>query len=74
VALAPGRAFFAGFLVLQVVCYAASFAGWSVARLGGTLGPLFAPYYFLLLNLGSAHAFLLFAMGRKRSVWTPRKG
>lgn len=31
-------------------------------------------YYFCLLNLASAHAFLKFVQGKKQVLWTPRKG
>jgi cellulose synthase/poly-beta-1,6-N-acetylglucosamine synthase-like glycosyltransferase len=31
-------------------------------------------YYFVLLNIASAHAFLKFARGKKQIIWRPRTG
>lgn len=31
-------------------------------------------FYFVLVNLASAHAFVQFLLGRKKVLWTPRKG
>jgi cellulose synthase/poly-beta-1,6-N-acetylglucosamine synthase-like glycosyltransferase len=35
---------------------------------------LYVPYYFTLINLASAHAFLKFSGRRKQVLWAPRKG
>jgi cellulose synthase/poly-beta-1,6-N-acetylglucosamine synthase-like glycosyltransferase len=35
---------------------------------------LYLPYYFTLINLASAHAFIKFLLGKKQVIWTPRKG
>lgn len=73
-ALVVGRPMYRAFLGVQVVCYLTAGLGWLVERAGGRLGPLFAPYYFVLVNLGAAQAFALFLLGKKRATWTPRKG
>ncbi len=43
---------------------------------GGRLGVPFArlPYYFVLLNAASAHAFWKFLKGETQSLWQPRLG
>jgi hypothetical protein len=73
-ALLTTRPLYRAFFALQIACYLAAGLGWMVERLGGKLGPFFAPYYFVLINVGAAQAFGLFVLGRKRAIWTPRKG
>jgi cellulose synthase/poly-beta-1,6-N-acetylglucosamine synthase-like glycosyltransferase len=73
-ALAAGRPMYLAFFGVQLFCYLAAGLGWLVERAGGRLGPLFAPYYFVLVNVAAAQAFALFLLGKKRATWTPRKG
>ena len=54
--------------------YAAMLVSFLLERVGKPVGWLYAPYYFTLINVASAHAFLKFVAGRKQVLWTPRKG
>ncbi|RCU45166.1 glycosyltransferase family 2 protein [Corallincola holothuriorum] len=69
--LASQGGFFAMMLLLQLGFYGLALLGHY--RPGS--GALFSiPYYFSLINVASAHAFLRFAKGEKVVLWKPRVG
>lgn len=57
--------------LLQVVVYALATIGW-IRQSGSML--VSVPYYFLLVNVASAHAAIRFVKGEKQATWTPRTG
>ena len=61
-------------LAAQIAFYALAIWGHAKSRRGvrSRVGNL--PYYFMLLNLASAHAFGKFVMGKKQVIWEPRTG
>jgi hypothetical protein len=60
--------------ILQLLLYALAMAG-LLAGSRFPAGGLFRfPYYFVLLNLASAQAFLKYLMRRKQVLWKPRLG
>lgn len=61
-------------LVLQCIAYLSAWISWHLEKKGVRVKTLFVPYYFVLVNLAAAHAFLKFVLGRKQPIWTPRKG
>lgn len=73
------------FLLSEHFLYIFIFLLQNLAYLGAALSPvlekkgvrnslLYFSYYFSLLNIASAHAFIKFILGKKQVVWTPRKG
>ena len=58
--------------VLQALFYLIGGVGLLLAGSGSSW--LTIPYYFLVLNIASAHAFFKFALGEKKAIWTPRVG
>jgi len=73
-ALARESSTWATLMALQIVGYTAMLISYLLERAGKPVGLLYAPYYFTLINVASAHAFLKFVAGRKQVLWTPRKG
>lgn len=59
-------------LLAQVAFYLLALLGFA-GKLNGS-GLLQAPYYFVLINLAAAHAFIKFCLGKKQVIWTPRVG
>lgn len=59
-------------IIGQVGFYMLAYGGYS-GRLSGR-GVLQAPYYFVLINVAAAHAFVKFCLGKKQVIWTPRVG
>jgi cellulose synthase/poly-beta-1,6-N-acetylglucosamine synthase-like glycosyltransferase len=58
----------------QCAAYALAMAGWVLDKNGkGNALSAFA-YYFALINVASAHAFVKFIRGEKQSIWKPRTG
>ncbi len=66
--------YFKAFFILQNAFYVMAIISYALERFDMRTGILFVPYYFALLNLASAHAFIKFSNGRKQVLWTPRKG
>lgn len=66
--------FFKIFLIMQNIFYAAAIFSLILEKTGHRLKILFVPYYFTLINLSSAHAFIKFSSGQKQVLWIPRKG
>ena len=58
--------------VAQLAFYLLACAGYK--GMLGNLGILKTPYYFLLINIAAAQAFLKFCRGEKQVIWTPRVG
>lgn len=61
-------------LILQVMFYTFSFCGYLLKQRKNVPIILYGPYYFVLVNLASAHAFLQFTQGKRQTLWTPRTG
>lgn len=64
---------YAGLMGLQVLCYTLAAVGWAS---GGRLRwkPVFVPFYFCLVNVAAAVAFVRFLSGERMVLWAPRKG
>lgn len=58
----------------QNVLYILAASSFLLERFGWRLRGFYVPYYFTLLNVASAHAVVKFLLGRKKVLWTPRKG
>lgn len=66
--------FYAIIFIAQLLFYALAFIGYQLQS-GKSLPIYFsAPYYFILINLASAHASMKFFMGEKQVIWVPRSG
>jgi cellulose synthase/poly-beta-1,6-N-acetylglucosamine synthase-like glycosyltransferase len=68
-------------VVLYQIAFAAQFALYGLAvtarvlERNGIGNPMSAfAYYFSLINIASAHAFVKFMRGEKQSIWKPRTG
>ena len=61
-------------LCLQILFYTAAATAFILRAQPGLPVFLSVPFYFTLINLAAAIAFLRFAMGHKTVVWTPRTG
>lgn len=61
-------------LLVQLAGYAATLLFHRLKKWGVRARVLSLPYYFTLINLASAHAFMKYVSGRKQVLWTPRKG
>jgi cellulose synthase/poly-beta-1,6-N-acetylglucosamine synthase-like glycosyltransferase len=59
---------------VQNFFYLTVFLSLILDKLGYNSKLFFIPYYFTLINLASAHAFMKFFIGHKQIIWTPRKG
>ncbi|TCI04428.1 glycosyltransferase family 2 protein [Corallincola luteus] len=69
--LALQSSFFTLVLLLQLAFYGLAMVGYYRP---GSSALISIPYYFTLINLASAHAFLRFAKGEKVVLWKPRVG
>jgi cellulose synthase/poly-beta-1,6-N-acetylglucosamine synthase-like glycosyltransferase len=59
---------------LQTLFYVTSYLGYRSDRAGTTNSICKLPYYFVLINLAAAHAFVKFVKGVKQVIWAPRTG
>lgn len=59
---------------LQCLAYLCAVFYPTLLNLWSPLKVLYFLNYFALLNLAAGHAFLKFLIGRKQTIWTPRKG
>jgi len=66
--------YFKIFFLLQSIFYISAPFSLILENRGQSSRFLYLPYYFILINLASAHAFMKFLLGRKQVIWTPRKG
>jgi len=62
------------FFILQNLFYISALLAFSIEKIGYSSGILYIPYFFTLLNLACAHAFLRFLCGQKQVIWTARAG
>jgi len=60
--------------VLQTIFYISASLAFSLEQRGRSSGVLYIPYFFSLINLACAHAFLRFLFGQKQVIWTARAG
>ena len=60
--------------VAQTLVYLSAMAGWLVEKARKGNNPFYIPFYFCLLNVASADAFVKVLQGRRQVVWNPRKG
>lgn len=61
-------------LAMQAAFYLAALAGYLLDRIGRQNRLFFIPYYFVLINVGAAHACGKFLAGQKQVLWNPRAG
>jgi hypothetical protein len=61
-------------ITVQLLFYGAALLALVLDRLRFHMGVLYYPYYFMLLNIASAHAFVKFILGQRQVLWAPRKG
>jgi len=66
--------FFKIFFVLQNLIYVLAIWAFILENKGKQIGWLYLPFFFTLVNLSSAHAFVKLILGQKQVVWEPRKG
>ena len=66
--------FFRILMILQALFYLAALLSFILEKKDLHVKVFYIPYYFSLINLASARAFLKFLMGEKQVIWTPRKG
>lgn len=72
-ALLIGESFYTAVFIGQVLFYMLALQGHSSS--GKNLPNFVAlPYYFVILNVACAHAFVRFIKGEKQVIWTPRVG
>jgi len=65
--------FYLSVAIAQGVIYLLAMVVWRAHS--GAVPPIFAlPYYFLLLNVASAHAVLRILRGNRQATWVPRTG
>lgn len=69
--LTPSGTVYAIAAVSQIAFYSLGLIGW---RSQHGLVAIAVPYYFLLLNVSSAIAFVRFLRGQQMTVWVPRVG
>lgn len=58
----------------QTILYLLALAGWFASKTNQESGFLYAPFYFCLLNVAAANAFIKMLQGKQQVVWNPRKG
>jgi cellulose synthase/poly-beta-1,6-N-acetylglucosamine synthase-like glycosyltransferase len=66
--------FYAGVFLLQSMFYIFASSGYFLEKRKISLKMFQMPFYFCLVNLASAHAFLRFINNEKQVLWTPRRG
>lgn len=66
--------FYMLFFTLQNIIYLSAILSPILNKIGFRFHLFYLPYYFLLLNLASAHALIKFLLRQKQVIWTPRKG
>jgi cellulose synthase/poly-beta-1,6-N-acetylglucosamine synthase-like glycosyltransferase len=57
--------------ILQAAGYTTAIAGWIGDRLRVKMGPIALPYYFVLVNIATAAAFIKFMRGEAHVIWEP---
>ncbi|MEZ5543304.1 MAG: glycosyltransferase family 2 protein [Pseudomonadota bacterium] len=61
-------------LAAQIGFYLLAGWGYTRSRAGQRSRVGYLPYYFVLINLAAAQAFVKFLLGKKQVVWEPRTG
>lgn len=72
--LYPEHVYYQTSLLLQSIFYGMAMVGYLFDLWAWPNRLFFLPYYFVLINVGAAHAFIKFLMGKKQVIWTPRTG
>jgi len=62
------------FFIAQNIAYIGAILSPILEKKGFQSKILYLLYYFVLLNIAAAHAFIKFLLRQKQVVWTPRKG
>jgi len=70
----PENLFIKIIFVLQNAFYVNALVGHIKEKSGNSSGPLYLPYFFTLINVAAAHAFIKFLLGQKIVTWKPREG
>lgn len=60
--------------IMQNAFYLTALITPAMEKYGRRIKALYVPYYFSLINIASAHAFVKFILGQKQILWVPRKG
>lgn len=72
-ALSGSHVLYASAAAIQSLLFLLALVGWTAgSRLRSPM--IGIPYYFLLLNVATAHAAFRFLRGERQSTWTPRTG
>ena len=58
----------------QTLLYLSAMVGWLIEKAKKGNKIFYIPFYFCLLNVASADAFVKVLQGRRQVVWNPRKG
>jgi cellulose synthase/poly-beta-1,6-N-acetylglucosamine synthase-like glycosyltransferase len=67
--LAGRGTFYAGFMLAQLLCYAAAAIGWLGRKRAHVPRVVYVPFYFTMVNSAAVVAVLQFLVGRRRTVW-----
>lgn len=60
--------------LLQNLFYLGALLGWIIEKRGTKSGILYIPFYFCLINIAAAQAFIMMLRGSKMIIWEPRRG
>jgi len=60
--------------LVQVAFYLSTLTGWLLERAGKGSRLLYIPFYFVIVNISSAHAFCKLILGERKVTWVPRRG
>jgi cellulose synthase/poly-beta-1,6-N-acetylglucosamine synthase-like glycosyltransferase len=66
--------FFKIFFLLQNLTYILAILAFILERQGRKVEWLYLPFFFTLIHLSSARAFIKLILGQKQAIWEPRKG
>ena len=70
----PESSFYKLFFIAQNLAYIGVILSPILEKKGFQSKILYLLYYFVLLNIAAAHAFIKFLLRQKQVMWTPRKG
>ncbi len=70
----PEGPVYTALFALQNAFYVSAAVGYYLAAKNRNLRLFYISFYFCLVNLASAHAFLKFLRNERQVVWVPRKG
>ena len=66
--------FFKIFFLLQNLTYILAILAFILEKQGKKVEWLYLPFFFTLIHLSSARAFIKLILGQKQAIWEPRKG